>query len=124
MTDLHSPPVFKPGDVARFGITLRDDTGIGEVFGVFARAGSPETSLVLRGNGEGAQQATVPIEVRIGERTVEGVYRCLYVQAHDVRGHYEVFRPEIAFTVDQPNVDTLGPSLEGWSFLPDEQRQG
>ena len=118
MSDSQTPQVFAPGDTVRVGITLRDDTGIGEVFGVFSRAGNPADSLVLRGNGGGERQATVPVEVRINERTAEGEYRCQYVQAHDVSGHYEVFRPDITFTVDQPGTDTIGPSYEGWSFLP------
>ena len=121
-------PTFYSGQEIRIELELRDESGVGQVLGVFTHAdpgafsredpASGYEDVQLRGSGEGQAKATVVISAMVGEEVASGEYVCRYVQANDVRGNLQTIhpRPEIRFRVDNSPGDREGPQLSDWRF--------
>jgi hypothetical protein len=121
-------PTFYSGEEIRIDLELHDESGVGNVLGVFAHEdpgafsredpASGYEDVQLRGSGEGQTKATVVISATVGEEVASGEYVCRYVQAYDLRGNYRTIhpRPEIRFRVDNDPGDREGPQLSDWRF--------
>jgi hypothetical protein len=121
-------PTFYSGQEICIELELRDESGVGQVLGVFTHAdpgafsredpASGYDDVQLRGSGEGQAKATVVISATVGEEVASGEYVCRYVQAYDVQGNLQTIhpRPEIRFRVDNSPGDREGPQLSDWRF--------
>ena len=122
-------PTFFSGEAIRLELELRDESGVGQVMGVFAHASpgafsredptSGYEDIRLEGNGEGRAKATVIISGTVGREVASGEYVCKYVQAYDTQGNYRTFHPEaeIRFNVENGPRDREGPELSDWRFV-------
>jgi hypothetical protein len=129
-------PTFYRGETIRVELSLRDETGVAHVVGVFAHSrpgafshrdpASTYEDIRLHGEGRGQRKASVAITGVVDERTATGEYVCRYVQAHDARGNYRKIlpEPEIRFRVENGPGDSEGPELFGWRFdYPDHDQR-
>src|SRR5918912_1732400 len=88
---------YSRDDVIRVPIVLRDEDGVAHVRAVFRRlryAGElgrrgldPNDTLELRGNGNGQQQATVDVTLKVADEHEPGDYLCVAIQAYDGNGN-------------------------------------
>ena len=132
MVDL---PTFYSGEQIRIELELHDESGVGQVLGVFTHAdpgafsredpASGYEDLQLRGSGEGQAKARIVISATVSEEVASGEYICRYVQAYDMRGNLQMIHPhpEIRFRVDNDPEDREGPRLRGWRF-PEQEPGG
>ena len=94
-------------------LSLRDDSGIGEVEARFVHEETGDGRrgeyfrrghyILLRGDGEDQTDATVTISGQITDENLIGEYRCMHIEATDVRGNLKYH-------------DSEGAELTGWRF--------
>jgi hypothetical protein len=121
-------PTFYSGEQIRIELELHDESGVGQVLGVFTHVdpgafsaedpASGYADVQLRGSGEGQAKARVVISATVSAEVASGEYVCRYVQAYDMRGNLQTIHPhpEIRFRVDNEPEDREGPRLGGWRF--------
>ena len=121
-------PTFYSGEQIRIELELHDESGVGQVLGVFTHVdpgafsaedpASGYADVQLRGSGEGQAKARVVISATVSTEVASGEYVCRYVQAYDMRGNLQTIHPhpEIRFRVDNEPEDREGPRLGGWRF--------
>ena len=115
-------------DVIRVPIVLRDEDGVAHVRAVFRRlryAGElgprgldPNDTLELRGNGNGQQQATVDVTLKVADEHEPGDYLCVSIQVYDTQGNVVIIRtpsPSRVFrVVDEGKRDDKKTEFLGW----------
>ncbi len=115
-------------DVIRVPIVLRDEDGVAHVRAVFRRlryAGElgprgldPNDTLELRGNGNGQQQATVEVTLKVADEHEPGDYLCVSIQVYDTQGNVVIIRtpsPSRLFRViDEGKRDDKKTEFLGW----------
>lgn len=115
-------------DVIRVPIVLRDDDGVAHVRAVFRRlryAGElgprgldPNDTLELRGNGNGQQQATVDVTLKVADEHEPGDYLCVSIQVYDTQGNVVIIKtptPSRLFRiVDEGKRDDKKTEFLGW----------
>jgi hypothetical protein len=128
-------PTFYSGEQIRIELELHDESGVGQVLGVFTHVdpgafsaedpASGYADVQLRGSGEGQAKATVVISATVSAEVASGEYVCQYVQAYDMRGNLQTIHPhpEIRFRVDNEPEDREGPQLRDWRF-PEQEPGG
>ena len=89
-------------DEIRVPIVLRDEDGVAHVRAVFRRlryAGElgprgldPDDIMELRGNGNGQQQATVEVKLKVADEHEPGDYLCVSIQVYDTNGHVVIIK--------------------------------
>ena len=89
-------------DEIRVPILLRDEDGVAHVRAVFRRlryAGElgprgldPDDRMELRGNGNGQQQATVEVKLKVADEHEPGDYLCVSIQVYDTNGHVVIIK--------------------------------
>jgi hypothetical protein len=124
-TDLNT---YSIDDVIRVPIVLRDDDGVAHVRAVFRRlryAGElgprgldPNDTLELRGNGNGQQQATVEVTLKVADEHEPGDYLCVSIQVYDTQGNVVIIKgpsPSRLFRViDEGKRDDKKTEFLGW----------
>jgi len=115
-------------DVIRVPIVLRDEDGVAHVRAVFRRlmyAGElgprgldPNNILELRGNGNGQQQATVEVTLKVADEHIPGDYLCVSIQVYDAQGNVVIISnpsPSRLFRiVDEGKRDDKKTEFLGW----------
>ena len=115
-------------DVIRVPILLRDEDGVAHVRAVFRRlryAGElgprgldPNDTLELRGNGNGQQQATVEVTLKVADEHEPGDYLCVSIQVYDTQGNVVIIKtpsPSRLFRViDEGKRDDKKTEFLGW----------
>jgi hypothetical protein len=115
-------------DVIRVPIVLRDEDGVAHVRAVFRRlkyAGElgprgldPNDTLELRGNGNGQQQATVEVTLKVADEHEPGDYLCVSIQVYDTQGNVVIIKtpsPSRLFRiVDEGKRDDKKTEFLGW----------
>jgi hypothetical protein len=115
-------------DVIRVPIVLRDEDGVAHVRAVFRRlryAGElgprgldPNDTLELRGNGNGQQQATVEVTLKVSDEHEPGDYLCVSIQVYDTQGNVVIIKnpsPSRLFrVVDEGKRDDKKTEFIGW----------
>jgi len=115
-------------DVIRVPIVLRDEDGVAHVRAVFRRlryAGElgprgldPNDTLELRGNGNGQQQATVEVTLKVADEHEPGDYLCVSIQVYDTQGNVVIIKtpsPSRVFRViDEGKRDDKKTEFLGW----------
>jgi hypothetical protein len=115
-------------DVIRVPIVLRDEDGVAHVRAVFRRlryAGElgprgldPNDTLELRGNGNGQQQATVEVTLKVADEHEPGDYLCVSIQVYDTQGNVVIIKtpsPSRLFrVVDEGKRDDKKTEFLGW----------
>ncbi len=115
-------------DVIRVPIVLRDEDGVAHVRAVFRRlrhAGelgprglAPHDTLELRGNGDGQQQATVEVKLKVADEHEPGDYLCISIQVYDSQGNVVIIKtpsPSRLFRiVDEGKKDDKKTEFLGW----------
>jgi len=115
-------------DVIRVPIILRDEDGVAHVRAVFRRlmyAGElgprgldPNDILELRGNGNGQQQATVDVTLKVADEHTPGDYLCVSIQVYDAQGNVVIIKnpsPSRLFRiVDEGKRDDKKTEFLGW----------
>ena len=115
-------------EVISVPVRLRDEEGVGHVRTIFRRMRrpgdlgprglDPETTLELRGNGGGQQEATVETTLKVQDEHEPGDYLCLAIQVYDSDGNMAMIKnskPSKVFRiVDLGAARTTGrPSSSG-----------
>jgi hypothetical protein len=117
-TKTNSVPTFEYGDTVRIELRVSDSSGVSRVEIRFrneseALVGSIHRSVEL----EGETDATVVIELPVGEDLPPGDYVCEYVALTDQKGNTSLITaPGIMFRVEGSIEDRQGPALLNWSF--------
>jgi hypothetical protein len=115
-------------DVIRVPIILRDEDGVSHVRAVFRRlryAGElgprgldPNDTLELRGNGNGQQQATVEVTLKVADEHEPGDYLCVSIQVYDTQGNVVIIKtpsPSRLFRIiDEGKRDDKKTEFLGW----------
>jgi hypothetical protein len=115
-------------DVIRGPIMLRDEDGVAHVRAVFRRlryAGElgprgldPNHTLELRGNGNGQQQATVEVKLKVADEHESRDYLCVSIQVYDSQGNVVIIKtpsPSRLFRiVDEGKRDDKKTEFLGW----------
>jgi hypothetical protein len=115
-------------DVIRVPIVLRDEDGLTHVRAVFRRlrfAGElgprgldPNDTLELRGNGNGQQQATVEVKLKVADEHEPGEYLCVAIQVYDSQGNVVIIKtpsPSRLFRIiDEGKRDDKKTEFLGW----------
>ena len=115
-------------DVIRVPIVLRDEDGVAHVRAVFRRlryAGElgprgldPNDTMELRGNGNGQQQATVEVTLKVADEHEPGDYLCVSIQVYDLQGNVVIIKtpsPSRLFrVVDEGKRDDTKTEFLGW----------
>jgi hypothetical protein len=115
-------------DVIRVPIVLRDEDGVAHVRAVFRRlryAGElgprgldPNDTLELRGNGNGQQQATVEVTLKVADEHEPGDYLCVSIQVYDTQGNVVIIKtpsPSRLFRViDEGKHNDKKTEFLGW----------
>jgi hypothetical protein len=115
-------------DVIRVPIVLRDEDGVAHVRAVFRRlryAGElgprgldPNDTLELRGNGNGQQQATVEVTLKVADEHEPGDYLCVSIQVYDTQGNVVIIKtpsPSKLFRIiDEGKRDDKKTEFLGW----------
>ena len=115
-------------DVIRVPIVLRDEDGVAHVRAVFRRlryAGElgprgldPNDTMELRGNGNGQQQATVDVTLKVADEHEPGDYLCVSIQVYDTQGNVVIIKtpsPSRLFrVVDEGKRDDKKTEFLGW----------
>ncbi len=115
-------------DIIRVPIVLRDEDGVAHVRAVFRRlryAGElgprgldPNDTLELRGNGNGQQQATVEVTMKVADEHEPGDYLCVSIQVYDTQGNVVIIKtpsPSRLFrVVDEGKRDDKKTEFLGW----------
>src|SRR5215218_11484459 len=84
-------------DTIRVPLRLRDEDGVAHVRAIFRRMRhpgnlgprglDPDDTLELRGNGNGQQQATVEVTLKVADEHIPGDYLCVSIQVYDAQGN-------------------------------------
>jgi hypothetical protein len=115
-------------DEIRVPIVLRDEDGVAHVRAVFRRlryAGElgprgldPDDTLELTGNGNGQQQATVEVTLKVADEHEPGDYLCIFIQVYDTQGNVVIIRtpsPSRLFRIiDEGKRDDKKTEFLGW----------
>lgn len=122
------PETYSIDDVIRVPILLRDEDGVAHVRAIFRRlryAGElgprgldPNDTLELRGNGNGQQQATVEVTLKVADGHTPGDYLCVAIQVYDSNGNVVIIKtpsPSRLFRiVDEGKRDDKKTEFLGW----------
>jgi len=126
--DRVEPDTYSIDDVIHVPIVLRDEDGVAHVRAVFRRlryAGElgprgldPNDTLELRGNGNGQQQATVDVTLKVEDEHTPGDYLCVSIQVYDTQGNVVIIKipsPSRLFRiVDEGKRDDKKAEFLGW----------
>jgi hypothetical protein len=126
--DRTEPETYSIDDVIRVPIVLKDEDGVSHVRAVFRRlkyAGElgprgldPNDTLELRGNGNGQQQATVEVTLKVADEHEPGDYLCVSIQVYDTQGNVVIIKtptPSRLFrVVDEGKRDDKKTEFLGW----------
>jgi hypothetical protein len=126
--DRAEPETYSIDDIIRVPIVLRDEDGVTHVRAVFRRlryAGElgprgldPNDTLELRGNGNGQQQATVEVTLKVADEHEPGDYLCVSIQVYDTQGNVVIIKtpsPSRLFrVVDEGKRDDKKTEFLGW----------
>jgi hypothetical protein len=126
--DRVEPDTYSIDDVIRVPIILRDEDGVAHVRAVFRRlryAGElgprgldPNDILELRGNGNGQQEATVEVTLKVADEHAPGDYLCVSIQVYDAQGNVVIINtpsPSKLFRiVDEGKRDDKKTEFLGW----------
>jgi hypothetical protein len=119
---------YSMDDIIRVPIVLRDENGVAHVRAVFRRlryAGElgprgldPNDTLELRGNGNGQQQATVEVTLKVADEHEPGDYLCVSIQVYDTQGNVVIIKtpsPSRLFRViDEGKHNDKKTEFLGW----------
>jgi hypothetical protein len=128
LRDRNKLDTYSIDDVIRVPIILRDEDGVSHVRAVFRRlryAGElgprgldPNDTLELRGNGNGQQQATVEVTLKVADEHEPGDYLCVSIQVYDTQGNVVIIKtptPSRLFRViDEGKRDDKKTEFLGW----------
>jgi hypothetical protein len=102
MSDPRAQQTFSAGDTISIGMDFEDDSGVDEVYVLFANTKDHKCTVGLRANGEGSTRLKTSVEAPAASDLAPGEYRCQYIHVRDMHGNYVVSYPDqtINFWVD------------------------
>jgi hypothetical protein len=102
MSDPRAQQTFAAGDTISIGMDFEDDSGVDEVYVLFANTKDHKCTVGLRANGEGSTRLKTSVEAPAASDLAPGEYRCQYIHVRDMHGNYVVSYPDqtINFWVD------------------------
>jgi len=104
-------PMYEPGDIIRIQLKVNDESGVGEVSANFSLRGDRSGKIVMYGNGEGKETATIILEAEVTEKTVPGNYHCFYISLEDTKGNKRLADSDVEFSVEGAAGDQEAPEL-------------
>ena len=102
MSDHRAQQRFSAGDIISIGMDFEDDSGVDEVYVLFANTKDHKCTVDLRANGGGSTRLKTSVEAPAASDLAPGEYRCQYIHVRDIHDNYVVSYPDraINFWVD------------------------